>query len=82
MGKILVIAEHANGRLADSTRNTLSAASVFAFPIDVLLASHEDTLIGEIAQLDKVDTVKYSEHPRFSNILAEDIAPLIVRLAK
>jgi len=81
MERILIIAEHANTILADSTRATISAAATLGSPIDVLLASDNDALVKTLCALDKVTCIKTIEHPRFSTILAEDIAPIIVSLA-
>ncbi|MBN9287826.1 MAG: electron transfer flavoprotein subunit alpha [Gammaproteobacteria bacterium 39-13] len=82
MTNVLVIAEYHNGILAPSTNATLSAALKIAPTADILLACEKDTLSNELARLEGVKKVWVLEHARFSHILAEDLAPVIVELAK
>ncbi|MBS0286080.1 MAG: FAD-binding protein [Proteobacteria bacterium] len=82
MTKVLVIAEHHQEHLAQSTKNTMDAALKIAPECDVLLASNTDKLSEEIAALVGVGTVLVATHPAFLHIFAEDLASLIVSLAK
>lgn len=82
MSKILVIAETLKNHLAPSTAATLGAGLHLAKTCDVLLIHEQDTLASEIAAFQGVEKVLVAKHPRFAHILAEDVAPLIVALAK
>lgn len=82
MTNVLVIAEHHKGILAPSTQATIGAALKIAQQVDVLLACEKDALSKELAPLEGVKKVWLLEHPRFAHALAEDLAPVIVELAK
>lgn len=82
MTKILVIAEHHNQLLSNATKVTIAAALQLGKQCDVFYASNNDGLAKTIALLQGVEKVWLSTHPRFSHLIAEDIAPLIVNLAK
>ncbi len=82
MSKVLVIAEHHTMSLAPSTKATISAALKLNSQCDVFFACDKDELSSEIAALNGVATVLVATHPRFAHILAEDLAPLLVTLAK
>jgi electron transfer flavoprotein alpha subunit len=82
MVKVLVIAEHHQGKIAPSTTATIAAAMILAPKVDVLLPAENDHLASSVAELGGVNTVKIIQHPRFAHIMAEDLAPLIVELAQ
>lgn len=82
MIKVLVIAEHHHGQLSPATKATLGAALQLAKQYDVLYASAKNELAQTIASLQGIKTVFSIQHPRFAHILAEDLTPVIVSLAK
>ncbi len=82
MAKVLVIAEYHGNTLSPSTKATISAALKLDAHCDVFLACSKDELSSEIAKLQGVATVLVVTHPRFSHILAEDIAPILANIAK
>lgn len=79
---VLVIADHDNTTLKESTLNTVTAASSFGSDIHVLVAGSNCSAVADaaskvagVAKVLVVDSADY-EHP-----LAEVLAPLIVSLA-
>ncbi|MDG1858957.1 MAG: FAD-binding protein, partial [Emcibacteraceae bacterium] len=79
---VLVIADHDNNELKESTLNAVTAASNFGSDIHVLVAGSGCTSVSDaaskvagVAKILQVDNADY-EHP-----LAEVLAPLIVSLA-
>lgn len=82
MAKVLIIAEHHQGKLLPSTKTTISAGLQLDTAVDILYASHGMHLSTELAALQGVQTVLCVTHPRFEHIVAEDIAPLIVEISK
>jgi electron transfer flavoprotein alpha subunit len=79
--KVLVIAEHHHGQLAQATKIAIAAAMKLSQTCDVLLADETDQLAAMIATLQGVETVKVITHSRFKHLIAEDLAPTIVSLA-
>lgn len=82
MAKILVIAEQNKGNVSQSTYSTLNAALQISQDIDVLLASDFDVVAPLLAKCDGVKTVLVCKHERFAHPLAEDLAQIIVQIAK
>ncbi|MBS0544581.1 MAG: FAD-binding protein [Proteobacteria bacterium] len=79
--KILVIAEHDNGRLATATLNAVTAAASFGGEVEVLVAGHacdaavtQAQSVAGVARILKVDAAHYAEP------LAENLAALVVRI--
>ena len=72
MGKVLVIAEHHDGKLTDATAKTVSAAlAVKADSIDVLvLAADPGAVAGEAAQIAGITKVLTVANPANSHALS------------
>jgi electron transfer flavoprotein alpha subunit len=83
MSKILVIAEHLNGKLNSSTARAISAASaVKPEAIDVLvLADNADAIAAEAAKIDGVSRVLTIARSENAHPLAAVLAPQIARAA-
>ena len=83
MTRILVIAEHAHGKLNISTRKTVSCAvQIAGAEIDVVVFSNDAQAVAtQAAQLANVRSVLKVEHPVFAHPLAATYAPAIVELA-
>lgn len=82
MNKILVIAEHFNGKPTASNAPTISAALKLASECDVLFACADAKEAQTLSELTGIKTVKVLLSTRFSHVLAEDLAPMIQSLAK
>jgi electron transfer flavoprotein alpha subunit len=83
MSKILVIAEHLNGKLNSSTARAVSAAvAVKGEAIDVLvLADNADAIAAEAAKIDGVSRVLTIARPENAHALAALLAPQIAKAA-
>ena len=83
MGKVLVIAEHLDGRLNASTAKTVSAAvAVKADAIEVVvLAADPAGVAAETAQLAGVGKVLTVANAANANAIAQVLAPQIAKLA-
>jgi len=83
MSKILVIAEHLDGKLNSSTARAVSAAAaVKPAAIDVLvLADNVATLAAEAAKIDGVNRVLTVERVENAHPLAAVLAPQIAKVA-
>ena len=80
---VLVIAEHDNSNLKVFTLNTISAASKIDADIHVLVAGNNcENVAKEVAAVPIVKKVLHSESPNYENYLAENLTPLIVKLAE
>lgn len=80
---ILVIAEHDNKALKSSTLNTVGAAAKIGGDIHILVAGSAcDAAVKAAAAIQGVTTVIKADHASLVHFLAEDIAPIIVDLAK
>lgn len=81
--KILVLAEHDQQELKDSTLATLGAAQKLGGEIHLLVCGHH--IAAPIATAKKISCVKkllIVDHPTYEYILAEDIAALMSDLVK
>ena len=83
---ILVVAEHDNGGLRPATLNTLTAAGELAkelnSDVDVLVAGADCAGAAEAAaKLPGVARVRLADAPEYGHELAENLAPLIAKLA-
>jgi electron transfer flavoprotein alpha subunit len=80
---VLVVAEHDNQSVRKATLNTVAAAQKLGGDIDVLIAGHQ---AGEAAKaaaaIAGVKKVLHADAPHLAEFLAENIAALIVSLAK
>ena len=80
---VLVIAEHDNAQLKDSTLNTITAACAIAGgDVDLLCAGHECGAVAEQAsKIQGVAKVRCADAPVYAAGLAEPLAALVVGLA-
>ncbi|SMF26479.1 electron transfer flavoprotein subunit alpha/FixB family protein [Pseudogulbenkiania subflava] len=79
---ILVIAEHDNKELKSGTLHTVTAAQKIGGDIHVLVAGNNCGAVAEAAaKLAGVSVVKVAEGAALEHGLAENIAPLVVKLA-
>ena len=83
MGKVLVIAEHHDGKLNAATAKTVSAAlALKADSIDVLvLAADPAAVAAEAAQIGGVARVLTVTNPANANAIAQVLAPQIAAVA-
>ncbi|MBO3277087.1 electron transfer flavoprotein subunit alpha/FixB family protein [Pseudomonas schmalbachii] len=80
---ILVIADHNNGALAGATLNTVAAAAKIGGEIAVLVAGQNVGGVAEAAaKIEGVAKVLVADNAAYANQLPENVAPLIVELAK
>jgi len=77
----LIIADHDNGSLKDSTLNAVSAAAKLG-DMDILIAGSDCSGAAEAAaKVAGVSKVLVADHADYAHPLAEVIAPLVARLA-
>lgn len=80
---ILVIAEHDNSELKDSTHKTVAAAGAIGGEIDVLVAgAGADAVAEAAARIEGVRKVLHADDPALEKQLAEPMAALVARLAE
>ena len=80
---ILVIAEHTNAALAAATLNTVAAAAKIGGDIHVLVAGSACGAAAEAAgKIAGVAKVLVADNAAYAHVLPENVAPLIVELAK
>ena len=80
---ILVIAEHNNSVLAAATLNTVAAAAQIGGDVHLLVAGAGCATVAEAAaQVAGVAKVLVADAPAYAHQLAENVAPLIVELAR
>ena len=78
----LVIAEHDNKTLKDSTAKTVTAAAQVSAPVHVLVAgSGCDAVAQEAAKLAGVEKVLVADDALYANMVAEPMEALILSLA-
>ncbi len=78
----LLIAEHDNKVLKDSTNKALTAAKALGEPVHVLVAGSGARAVADAAaKLDGVAKVLMADGPAYEHMLAEPLAALIVALA-
>jgi electron transfer flavoprotein alpha subunit len=79
---ILVLAEHDNSALKSASFNTVTAAGEIGDEVHVLVAGAECAAVAEeAAKIPGVAKVLLAEAPHYAHDLAENVAPLIVKLA-
>lgn len=79
---VLVYAEHDNQELKPATLATITAAGQIDSDIHVLVAGlHAQAVADSATQVAGVSKVLLADNPAFANVLAENIAPLVVELA-
>jgi len=80
---ILVLAEHDNRKIKKATLNTVAAAQKLGADIHVLVAGHDAAAAAkEAAQVAGVKKVLHADAAHLGEFLAENIAALVVSLAK
>ncbi|RMD63372.1 MAG: electron transfer flavoprotein subunit alpha/FixB family protein [Alphaproteobacteria bacterium] len=79
---VLVVAEHDNAALKPATLNTVTAARELGGDVHVLVAGHQCRSAAEAAaKIPGVAKVLICDAPEYAHGLAENVAPLIARLA-
>ena len=79
---ILVIAEHDNSKLKNFSLNTINAASKIDSDLHVLVAGSKcENVCKEVGAISLVKKVLQSDSPNYENYLAENLTPLVVKLA-
>jgi len=79
---VLVIAEHDNFRLKTFSLNTINAASKIDSDIHVLVAGSKcENVSKEVSAVSLVKKVLQSDSTNYENYLAENLTPLVVKLA-
>jgi len=77
----LVIAEHNNATLNVATLNAVAAAAKLG-AVDILVAGHQcGAVASAAAAVSGVGKVLVADAPHYANLLAENVAPLVVGLA-
>ena len=80
---VLVIAEHNNSNLKTFSLNTINAASKIDSDVHVLIAGNKcENVSKEVTAIPLVKKVLQSESVNYENYLAENLTPLIVKLAE
>ena len=79
---VLVIAEHDNLKLKTFSLNAINAASKIDLDVHVLVAGSKcENVSKEVAAVSLVKKVLQSESTNYENYLAENLTPLVVKLA-
>ena len=80
---VLVLAEHDNRAVKKATLNTVAAAQKIGGEIHVLVAGHDAGVAAKAAaQIAGVARVLHADAPQLGEFLAENVAALLVSLAK
>jgi electron transfer flavoprotein alpha subunit len=80
---VLVLAEHDNKSLRKATLNTVAAAQQIGGDVHVLVAGHQAAGVAKAAaQVPGVKKVLHADAPHLGEELAENVAALIVSVAK
>src|SRR5262245_63776187 len=80
---VLVLAEHDNSKLKKATLNTIAAAQKLGAEIHVLVAGHNAASAAkEASQAAAVKKVLHADAAHLGEFLAENVAALVVSLAK
>lgn len=78
----LVVAEHDNSELKGATLNTVAAANAISGDVHLLVAGENCDGVAEAAsKVDGVAKVLVAQSAEYANAIAENLAPLIVKLA-
>jgi electron transfer flavoprotein alpha subunit len=79
---ILVFAEHSNSALKSATLNAVTAAAAIGGEIHVLVVgSQAQEAADAAAKVEGVAKVLLADDPAYEHLLAETVAPLVVKLA-
>ncbi len=80
--KILVVAEHDNKSLKTSTLNTVSAAMALGGEVDMLIAGHNCSAVGDAgAAVPSVTKILIADNTAYAHQLAENVSLLIAEIA-
>ncbi|HKU46763.1 MAG TPA: FAD-binding protein [Burkholderiales bacterium] len=80
---VLVVAEHDNKTVKKATLNTVAAAQKLGGDIHVLVAGHQaGAAAKEASSINGVSKVLHADAPHLADFLAENVAALVVQLAK
>ncbi len=80
---ILVIAEHDNDNLSQSTLNTITAALELGDDIDLLVAgSNCEKVSNTASQIPNIKNILSADSPEYKNFIAENISALVVSIAE
>src|SRR5713101_6475242 len=78
-----VIAAHDNDVLRSGTLNTITAASKIGGEVHVLIAGHGCAAVAEAAKkIAGVTKVRVADAAHYKDGLAENLAPLVIAIAK
>ena len=78
----LVVAEHDNSELKPATLNTVTAAAQIGGDVHILVAGHECGAVAEAAaKVAGVAKVLHADAPALEHGVAENLAPVVARLA-
>jgi len=81
--RVLVVAEHDNQSLKAGVLNTIQAARNIASEVVVLVAGHEASSVAQAAaQVEGVSKVLHADAAQYAHALAENIANLVLSIAK
>jgi electron transfer flavoprotein alpha subunit len=81
--RVLVVAEHDNQSLKAGVLNTIQAARKIASEVVVLVAGHEASSVAQAAaQVEGVSKVLHADAVQYAHALAENIANLVLSIAK
>lgn len=80
---VLVIAEHDNRQLRSGTLNAVATAGMLGGEVQVLVAGKDCADVAKAAaQIAGVAKVRTADAPHYADALPEDLAPLVVSVAK
>ena len=81
--RVLVVAEHDNQSLKAGVLNTIQAARKIASEVVVLVAGHQASSVAQaVAQVEGVSKVLHADAAQYAHALAENIANLVLSIAK
>jgi electron transfer flavoprotein alpha subunit len=79
---VLLIAEHDNSSLKDSTAKSITAAKALGSPVDILVAGHNAKGVADAAaKIAGAGKVLLADDAQYAQQLAENMAALVVELA-
>ncbi|HSH42417.1 MAG TPA: FAD-binding protein [Arenicellales bacterium] len=80
---VLVVAEHDNSELSESTLHAVSAALEMGGPLEMLVAGSGCEAVAEAcAKVAGVERVLLADDPAYEHPLPENLAPLVAKLGK
>ncbi|WP_020166710.1 MULTISPECIES: electron transfer flavoprotein subunit alpha/FixB family protein [Methylotenera] len=80
--KTLILAEHNGKELSPSVQQAVTAAQFWQAPIDLLVAGGNEAILQKAASISGVTRVVHANAAHLAHPLAEDVANLIVTIAK